>query len=78
MGYLIFDKSIYEDINGKITVQNNKDFNAIQYGTYLSVGYNSINIFAYYGLNSLFQSAKTTTESVDMNAFNIGVMFYIL
>lgn len=78
MGYLIFDKSIYQDVNGKITVQNNKDFNAIQYGTYLSVGYNSINIFAYYGLNSLFESAKTTSESIDMNAFNIGVMFYIL
>jgi len=78
MGYLIYDKSIYEDVNGKIIVENNKNFNAFQYGTYLSVGYNSVNIYAYYGLNTLFQSAKTNTELIDMNSINIGVMFYIL
>ncbi|HQZ24048.1 MAG TPA: porin family protein [Flavobacterium sp.] len=78
MGYLIYDKSIYEDSNGKIAVNNNKDFNKFQYGTYISAGYNSINVFAYYGLNSLFESAKTTTETIDMNSFNVGIMFYIL
>ena len=78
MGYLIYDKSIYKDASGKIVVDNNQDFNKFQYGTYISAGYNSINIFAYYGLNSLFQSAKTTAESIDMNSLNVGVMFYIL
>ena len=78
MGYLLYDKSIYEDSNGKIAVKNNKDFNKFQYGTYISAGYNSINVFAYYGLNSLFQSAKTVTETINMNTFNVGIMFYIL
>jgi hypothetical protein len=78
VGYLLYDKSNYKDTNGRIIVTNNKDFNTFQYGTYISAGYNSINIYAYYGLNSLFQSAKTSTESIDMNAINIGVMFYIL
>lgn len=78
LGYLIYDKSIYEDDNGKIIIENNKNFNAFQYGTYLSVGYNSLNVFAYYGLNSLFRSAKTNTESIDMNSLHIGIMFYIL
>lgn len=78
MGYLIYDKSIYKDINNKIIVENNQDFNTIQYGTYLSVGYNSVNVYAYYGLNSLFRSAKTTTEPIEMNSMNIGFMFYIL
>ncbi len=78
MGYLIYDKSVYEDSQGKIVVTNNKDFNKFQYGAYLSAGYNSINVYAYYGLNSLFQSAKTATESIDMNSLNIGIMFYIL
>ena len=78
MGYLLYDKSIYQDANGKIAVNNNKDFNKFQYGTYISAGYNSINVFAYYGLNSLFESAKTTTETIDMNSFNVGIMFYIL
>lgn len=78
MGYLLYDKSVYQDANGKIVVNNNKDFNKFQYGTYISAGYNSINFYAYYGLNSLFQSAKTTTESIDMNSINFGIMFYIL
>jgi hypothetical protein len=78
MGYLIYDKSLYEDGQGKIVITNNKDFNKFQYGAYLSAGYNSINVYAYYGLNPLFQSAKTATESIDMNSLNIGIMFYIL
>jgi hypothetical protein len=77
-GYLMYDKSIYKDANGKIVVSNNKDFNKFQYGTYFSAGYNSINVYAYYGLNSLFKSAKTNTETIDMNSFIVGIMFYIL
>lgn len=78
MGYLIYDKSVYDDSQGKIVITNNKDFNKFQYGVYLSSGYNSINVYAYYGLNSLFQSAKTTTDSIDMNSLNVGIVFYIL
>jgi hypothetical protein len=78
LSYLIYDKSIYEDAQGKIVVSNNADFNKFQYGAYISSGYNTINVYAYYGLNSLFHSAKTNSESIDMNALNIGVMFYIL
>ncbi|HSN47936.1 MAG TPA: porin family protein, partial [Flavobacterium sp.] len=52
LSYLIYDKSVYEDPLGKIIVTRNKDFNKFQYGTYLSAGYNTINVYAYYGLNS--------------------------
>ena len=78
LSYLIFDRSVYEDALGKIVVTNNKDFDKFQYGTYISAGYNTINVYAYYGLNSLFKSAKTNTESIDMNTLNIGIIFYIL
>jgi hypothetical protein len=78
MGYLIYDKSIYKDDQSKIVVTNNNDFNKFQYGTYISAGYNTINVYAYYGLNPLFQTAKTNTESIDMNSVNIGIIFYIL
>jgi hypothetical protein len=78
MGYLIYDKSVYDGSQGKIVITNNKDFNNFQYGVYLSSGYNSINVYAYYGLNSLFQSAKTNTESIEMNSLNVGIVFYIL
>ena len=78
MGYLIYDKSVFQDSNSKVVVNNNVDFAKFQYGTYLTAGYNSINIFAYYGLSPLFQSAKVTTQTIDINSFNFGVMFYIL
>lgn len=78
LGYLLYDRSIYEDSQGKIVMNSNKDFNKFQYGTYLSVGYNSINVFAYYGLNPLFESAQTSTEKVEMNALAVGIMFYVL
>lgn len=78
MSYLIYDKSVYEEAQGKIVVENNEDFKKFQYGAYIASGYNSINVYAYYGLNALFQSAKTTTESIDMNSLNIGIIFYIL
>lgn len=78
MSYLLYDKAVYEDGQVKIVVTNNKDFNKFLYGAYLSAGYNTINIYAYYGLNSLFQSATTNMESIAINSFNVGLMFYIL
>jgi len=78
LGYLLYDRSIYKDGIGKIVVSRNNDFNKSQYGAYISAGYNTINVYAYYGLNSLFKSAKIGNESLNMNAMNIGIMFYIL
>jgi hypothetical protein len=78
LGYLLYDRSIYKDGQGKIVVTGNKDFNKFQYGAYISSGYNTFNVYAYYGLNSLFKSAKTDNGSIKMNSMNIGVIFYIL
>ena len=78
MGYLLYDKSVYEGAYGKIAVKNNKDFTRFQYGTYVSAGYNSINVVAYYGLNSLLQSVKIEDKPIEMNLLSIGIMFYIL
>ena len=76
--YLMYDKSVFDDSQGKIIVSENKDFNNFLYGAYISAGYNTINVYAYYGLNQLFKSAKIGNESINMNSMNIGIMFYIL
>ena len=76
--YLIYDRSIFKDDQGKIIVTGNKDFNDFLYGVYISSGYNTINVYAYYGLNSLFKSAKIDGQPIDMKSFNIGIIFYIL
>ncbi len=78
LGYLLYDRSIYQDGLGKEVVSNNSDFSKLQYGAYVSAGYNTINVYAYFGLNSLFKSAKIGNESLNMNALNVGIMFYIL
>jgi hypothetical protein len=76
--YLLYNKSVFTDTESKIVVLNNKDFNKVLYGLYISAGYNTINVYAHYGLNSLFKSAKIEGESINMKALNIGVIFYIL
>ena len=76
--YLLYDRSIFYDSTDKIVITGNKDFNHFQYGTYISVGYNTVNLYAYYGLNPLFKSAKINDESVKMKSLNFGIIFYIL
>lgn len=76
--YLLYSKSVFADAESKIVVLNNKDFNKFLYGLYISAGYNTINVYAHYGLNSLFKSAKIEGENIDMKALNIGIIFYIL
>ena len=61
-----------------IKVTSNPDFNKIQYGTYLSVGYNTWNFNIYYGLNSIFQSGEINSNPIVMKTVNFGLMFYIL
>lgn len=77
--YLLLDRSVFSDSNGKISVSNNKDFNKFLYGLYLSSGYNTINVYAYYGLNSIFKkTAVINGEPIAMKSLNIGIVFYIL
>ncbi len=78
LSYLVNNRSIYDDYQNKIIVSNNPDFRKLNYGIYLAAGYNTINLYAYYGLNSIFQSAKIDGKSIDMNSLNVGVIFYIL
>gem|GEM_PF-54374 len=79
MSYLFYDQ--YKLVSADTTIKNsnNKDLNKFHYGTYLAIGYNTWNIYAYYGLNSLFKSsAKVNGETVGLGTMNFGLMFYIL
>lgn len=77
--YLLYDKSIFSDGSGKTVITGNKDFNNFLYGLYISAGYNTINVYAYYGLNSIFKnSASINGEALAIKSLNMGVVFYIL
>jgi hypothetical protein len=68
-----------------------KDYlNKIQYGPYISIGYNNWNLYAYYGLNSLFTNdflsyfnydASVSEQVHDLKSIKqiqVGFIFYML
>lgn len=77
--YVFANKSVFESNTESFTIKNNSDLNKIQYGPYVSFGYNTINFYAYYALNPLFKDVSMASgENIDLKIFNIGFMFYIL
>lgn len=78
VSYLFYDAYKFVGQNATIKVSGNNDFNKLIYGTYVSMGWNTWNFYAYYGLNPIFKSAKVNGESIDMKSLNLGLMFYIL
>ena len=73
--YLVYDKSVFNSGTSNTVIAGNKDFNKLTYGAYISSGYNTLNVYAYYGLNPIFKSAKTSTENLAMKSFNFGIIF---
>lgn len=78
LSYLAYSKSVLENSEDRVVITNNADFNKFLYGLYVSAGYNTFNVYAYYGLNPIFKSAKIDGQKIDMNAVTVGVIFYIL
>ncbi len=78
VSYLLYDRSIYEEGSETILVTQNKDLNPFQYGAYIAMGRNTWNLYAYYGLNTIFNKAQLGSQSIEMNTINFGLMFYIL
>ncbi|GGA65613.1 hypothetical protein GCM10008015_03000 [Flavobacterium palustre] len=76
--YLAYSKSVLENSEGRTVITNNADFNKFLYGLYLSAGYNTFNVYAYYGLNPIFKSAEIDGQKINTNAVTVGVIFYIL
>ena len=76
--YLVFDKTKYVGFDFSEKTQFNSDFNKFQYGPYLSMGYNTWNLYMYYGLNPIFGSGTVENQKIGMNNLNFGLMFYIL
>lgn len=78
LSYLLYDRSVYRSGTGDSIINSNPDFNKLLYGTYVSAGYGGVNLYVYYGLNSLFKTAQIAGTKLDIKALNIGLIFYIL
>ncbi|MFK7780767.1 porin family protein [Psychroserpens sp.] len=79
LGYVFYNSSKFNSIEGDIRLSNIDSFNAFQYGLTLSAGYSNISFHLYYGLNDIFnEDAKINGQSIEMNSVRIGLMFYLL
>lgn len=79
LSYLVANQYKLVSTAGNLTNNNLNDLSKLNYGLYLSTGWNTWNIYAYYGFNPIFTSdAKIDGKSIDMNTAKFGLMFYIL
>lgn len=75
--YVFYSRSRYIASDGDYKVVNNPDINKFQYGIYGAIGYNTWNLYAYYGLSDLFKNNLLGSDR-NLKTLNIGLMFYIL
>ena len=79
MSYLVASRYKLVSDTQSVVYKSNADLNKFQYGCYLATGWNTWNIYAYYGLNPVFKTASLVGgEKINMNTFNLGLQFYIL
>lgn len=80
LSYVFSNTSILDDGENTYRINNNDAINKFQYGPYLSTGYNTWNLYLYYGLSPLFKDGTTTLsgEKLTMKTLNAGLIFYIL
>lgn len=79
LGYMFAHAAKFKGDLGEYKYRDIKDFNDFMYGFTLSAGYNTWNIYVYYGLNSIFNKDATLNgDAINMNEVKIGLMFYIL
>lgn len=73
--YLLSDRSRYEGESGEIFASGNPDISRSNMGVYASGGFNTWNLYVYYGFQPLF---KNTASGEGIKFFNVGLIFYIL
>jgi hypothetical protein len=78
ISYLIYDQYKFEGSGITLKQSGNKDLNKLQYGSYLAAGWNTWNVYIYYGISPIFKDANINSEVLKLNTLNIGLMFYIL
>jgi len=78
LSYLIHDKYTFENDLGTTVLKNDPNLNKLQYGCYISSGWNTLNAYLYYGLNPIYKNTEVNGQSNKMNFFTLGLQFYIL
>jgi hypothetical protein len=79
LGYVVGSRSKFVSQDVKDSFYNT-DVEKFRYGLMLNIGYNTFNLQAYYGLNTLFQDGVQDVDGrpLDMVPLHLGLIFYIL
>lgn len=79
LSYLLASRSQYTDGQYNVIIKNNPDFNKMQLGLYMAMGYNTWNFYGYYGLTPLLSKGATIQDDpIGLQAIHLGLLFYIL
>jgi hypothetical protein len=79
MGYMLRSIYVNETQNESTRIYNNPNINRFVYGLYLAAGYNTWNVYAYYGLNKMFDTeAQLNGVPLEISTISLGLQFYIL
>lgn len=79
VGYAYWYKATFKQVGNNVNQTDIPEFNPLRLSATLSVGYNTFNFFASYGINPFFKDATTVAgERVDFRNLKIGLLFYIL
>ena len=76
--YLVYNRTKFIDGDISFIHEDNDDFNKFQLGTYLCIGNNTINFYAYTGLKPIYKNAFLENKKIEISTLNFGLMFYIL
>ena len=78
-GFVIASTSKFVSGTESEKISGINDFNDFQYALSLSLGYDTVNLYAYYSLNPIFDSnIKIDDNQIDMNSVKFGLIFYFL
>lgn len=78
VSYLFYNKAQLKDSKGTIKAINDPNLNKVTFGTYLSAGYNTWNLYAYYGITPLYNNIMANDKKLNMHSLKLGLIFYIL
>ncbi|RZS98926.1 porin family protein [Aquimarina brevivitae] len=80
LGYIYYFNSVFVDGSNTIKQTQLDELERLRMSLTLSLGWNTVNFYFHYGINPLFNDNATleSGEAVGLNAFKIGLLFYIL
>ena len=79
LGYAYWYKSSFKQDGNTVIQTDIPEFNNMRLGATLSIGYNTVNFYGYYGITPLFDNAITTNGTpIKMTALKLGLLFFFL